>query len=517
MTRRLIYVASFCTLIYLIDFHIPKALPSAGDKVTEQIGTILITGANSGVGYETARALAVTYGKDVMLGCRSATKCSAAAKTINDEVAGVGSSGKAIPMHIDLSDFESVSAFVLQLEGKCSAAAKTINDEVAGVGSSGKAIPMHIDLSDFESVFSLVQQLEGAGQKGKIDVLFNNAGYGPRNNIPVDSYGLNPAFTSMHLSHHLLTELLLKTNNPELRVINTSSFSHHLCAIPFAYLPSFLLEWLNLSLDAGCLDEQYFREDLYSKTKRYVTYFEAKVANVMHAVELPRRHHQSVAVAVDLGWVRTEMQPWMIFPLLGWMRNARIGLRVINTSSFSHHLCAIPFAYLPSFLLEWLNLSQNAGCLDEQYFKEDLYSKTKTSTYFEAKIANMMHTVELPRRHGSVAVAVDLGWVGTAIQPWMRVSLSPTSLGWMRNARIGILPVLHAIFTPGTELLQGLRGEEGTWADGGVVMNSFGHSMEAFSTYHWWRDAAGLGRNRMLGLSELLWDTSSSVLRKNGY
>mmetsp|Transcript_5131 Transcript_5131/g.8024 ORF Transcript_5131/g.8024 Transcript_5131/m.8024 type:complete len:88 (-) Transcript_5131:424-687(-) len=87
----------------------------------------------------------------------------------------------------------------------------------------------------------------------------------------------------------------------------------------------------------------------------------------------------------------------------------------------------------------------------------------------------------------------------------------------MRNARIGVLPVLHAIFTPGTELLQGLRGEEGTWADGGVVMNSFGHSMEAFSTYHWWRDAAGLGRNRMLGLSELLWDTSSSVLRKNGY
>jgi len=361
MTRRLIYVASFCTLIYLIDFHIPKALPSAGDKVTEQIGTILITGANSGVGYETARALAVTYGKDVMLGCRSATKCSAAAKTINDEV--------------------------------------------AGVGSSGKAIPMHIDLSDFESVFSLVQQLEGAGQKGKIDVLFNNAGYYPSKNIPVNSYGLNPAFTSMHLSHHLLTELLLKTNNPELRVINTSSFSHHLCAIPFAYLPSFLLEWLSLPLDAGCLDEQYFREDLYSKTKRYVTYFEAKVANVMHAVELPRRHHQSVAVAVDLGWVRTEMQPWMIFPLLGWMR----------------------------------------------------------------------------------------------------------------NARIGVLPVLHAIFTPGTELLQGLRGEEGTWSDGGVVMNVFGHSMEAFSTYHWWRDAAGLGRNRMLGLSELLWDTSSSVLRKNGY
>eukprot|EP00547_Thalassionema_nitzschioides_P013039 CAMPEP_0194261244 /NCGR_PEP_ID=MMETSP0158-20130606/45928_1 /TAXON_ID=33649 /ORGANISM="Thalassionema nitzschioides, Strain L26-B" /LENGTH=508 /DNA_ID=CAMNT_0039001361 /DNA_START=254 /DNA_END=1779 /DNA_ORIENTATION=+ len=508
MTRRLIYVASFCTLIYLIDFHIPKALPSAGDKVTEQIGTILITGANSGVGYETARALAVTYGKDVMLGCRSATKCSAAAKTINDEV--------------------------------------------AGVGSSGKAIPMHIDLSDFESVFSLVQQLEGAGQKGKIDVLFNNAGYGPRNNIPVDSYGLNPAFTSMHLSHHLLTELLLKTNNPELRVINTSSFSHHLCAIPFAYLPSFLLEWLNLSQNAGCLDEQFFKEDLYSKTKTS-TYFEAKIANMMHTVELPRRHG-SVAVAVDLGWVGTAIQPWMRVSLsptsLGWMRNARIGvlpvlhaiftpgtellqglenhlltelllktnnpkLRVINTSSISHHVCAIPFAYLPSFLLEWLNLPLDAGCLDEQYFKEDLYSKTKRYvTYFEAKVANVMHAVELPRRHHqSVAVAVDLGWVRTEMQPWMIFPL----LGWMRNARIGVLPVLHAIFTPGTELLQGLRGEEGTWADGGVVMNSFGHSMEAFSTYHWWRDAAGLGRNRMLGLSELLWDTSSSVLRKNGY
>ncbi|KAL7547108.1 hypothetical protein ACHAWF_010440 [Thalassiosira exigua] len=278
-----VYFASVVALIYLLDHRMPRPLPPADGRVGKG-PTVVVTGANAGVGYEASRRLAVDYGADVILGCRSTKRCDDAARSIEEEVAEAGSAGTATPMRIDISDWTSVEDFAEQLR-----------------------------------------------RRGKVDVLVNNAGYVPRSGEPVHpEYGLDPSFASMHLGHFLLAERLVK-RNPALRVVATSSSAHHLCALPFAYAPNFLFPVVKFFIPQrpGCIDEEYLasdvRRDIASGVKAYV---EAKVANVLHVRELPRRRRRATAIAVDLGWVGTSIQWWMRGQpsvKLGWMRNVRAG------------------------------------------------------------------------------------------------------------------------------------------------------------------------------------------------
>eukprot|EP00667_Euglena_gracilis_P015219 EG_transcript_15833 len=74
----------------------------------------LVTGANSGLGYHTARQLAKA-GCRVILACRSAERCDTAAKSISAEA----KRGTAVPMVLDLSRPDSIQGFaerVLQAE-----------------------------------------------------------------------------------------------------------------------------------------------------------------------------------------------------------------------------------------------------------------------------------------------------------------------------------------------------------------------------------------------------------------
>ena len=366
-SRKILYIASVLIAIYLIDYYLPEYLPSIDSNHAGK--TVVITGANSGVGFETARQLVVNYGVHVIMGCRSKSKCDMAAKAINDQLSTHNKSGKAVPLVVDLDRFESVNSFVSQLRG------------------------LHID------------------------VLFNNAGYIPVANLSINKYGLDPSFTSMHLSHFLLTEELVKIH-PSLRVVTTSSIGQQLCTMAF-HIPKIVL---------------------------------------------------SISSRVPL---------------------------------------------LPDFIRSTLSLTYGHGCIDDNYLSNNITTPTNDLAYIHAKMANMMHAVEIPKHHpNATSVAIDLGFVGTHILSFMEGALSPTKLKWIRDAEVGVLPMIHAILSSDEELLQGSVEKDRQWSDGGIVMTTLGSTREAFS-YPWYDESMDLGRSRMLTLSRQLWNVSYDLIRKH--
>eukprot|EP00040_Diaphanoeca_grandis_P022028 m.117860 g.117860 ORF g.117860 m.117860 type:complete len:362 (-) comp28612_c0_seq1:70-1155(-) len=143
--------------------------------------TALVTGANSGVGYEMALALAQQKATLIMA-CRSPTKCEAAATKISEAT----KNEKVSTMVLDTSKLASVRAF-------------------------GKAF-----------------------SSPKLDMLFLNAGLaspaekqGEKSTLSED--GIEIIFATNHVGHHLLYKLLSPALEaaPTARVVLTSSAAHY--------------------------------------------------------------------------------------------------------------------------------------------------------------------------------------------------------------------------------------------------------------------------------------------------
>lgn len=278
--RFVLHVLSLVAIVYFCDYLLPTPPPTPGATYSNK--TIVVTGANAGIGLETSRRLALEYGMHVLLGCRSKVKCDEAANSINKELTTnpTGGGGSVTPMLIDLSNLDSVKAFASNLAGK-----------------------------------------------RHVDVLLNNAGFAGPKGDPVNAHhGLEPSFSSMHLGHFYLTELMLM-QNPSLRVVLTSSGTHHACAFSMVVGSS------------GCLHEEFYENGIHSPSDEYA-YIRAKLANVLHAIEIPKRHPMATAIVIDQGWVGTLIKPFMTGALLtpsnlGMMRSARIGVSPILTAILS--------------------------------------------------------------------------------------------------------------------------------------------------------------------------------------
>ena len=145
--------------------------------VTDQSGkTIVITGANTGLGYEAARVLSAK-GARVIIACRSQQKAEDAIARIEKE------NGRVDVSHVAL------------------------------------------DLGDLSSVSNCADQLQS---EDKIDILINNAGIMvPPYELTTD--GFESQFGVNHLGPFALTGLLLDklAAAPAPRVVNTSSMAHH--------------------------------------------------------------------------------------------------------------------------------------------------------------------------------------------------------------------------------------------------------------------------------------------------
>ena len=167
------------------------------EQMPDQSGKIVIvTGANSGIGYEAARALAIK-GATVIMACRNLEKGQSAVNQISAEF----SAAKILLRQLDLADLSSVQQF-----------AETF-------------------LAEFD----------------RLDVLINNAGVMA---IPYHQTvdGFEMQFGTNHLGHFKLTGLLfdLLKRTPNSRVVTLSSYAHFFGWINFKDLNGkrFYQKWL---------------------------------------------------------------------------------------------------------------------------------------------------------------------------------------------------------------------------------------------------------------------------------
>jgi len=175
------------------------------DDIPDLAGkVIIVTGANSGIGYEAAKEFA-RKGAQTILACRSVDKAQRASKQIRAEIPNA----VVEVMQIDLASQKSIHEFA----------------------------------ESFKSKYD------------RLDILVNNAGimmvpYGKTED------GFERQFGTNHLGHFALTGLLidLLKNTPNSRVVNVSSNGHHQGHMDFN----------NLMFENG---KGYSRMGAYGRTK----------------------------------------------------------------------------------------------------------------------------------------------------------------------------------------------------------------------------------------------------------
>ncbi|KAE9350399.1 hypothetical protein PF008_g6476 [Phytophthora fragariae] len=153
---------------------------SASDIPSQSVKLVVITGANSGIGYQAALELA-RKGADVVLACRSEARGKQAEQRLRDALASSPGAGTVKFMLLDVSDWSSVKRFA----------------------------------QEFNATHH------------RLDLLINNAGVMA---VPyaktVDGY--ERQFATNHLGHFALTAQLfplLKASAPS-RVVDTSNIAH---------------------------------------------------------------------------------------------------------------------------------------------------------------------------------------------------------------------------------------------------------------------------------------------------
>ena len=145
--------------------------------------TVIITGANSGLGFETARKVAKNRDFRVILACRSAEK----AEKAREEIIRGSGNGNILFRQLDTSSLESVRAFAEQILA------------APGTGSS----------------------------QAPVDILVNNAGIGGSAAAGMTEDGFEITFATNYLGHFLLTQLLLPVMPEGGRIYNVSSDMHN--------------------------------------------------------------------------------------------------------------------------------------------------------------------------------------------------------------------------------------------------------------------------------------------------
>ncbi len=188
-------------------------------NIPDQSGkTVIVTGANSGIGYEATLALA-HKGASVIMACRDLRKAESAATLIRGE----NPSGGVTVSQLDLADLGSVKRFASAI------------------------------LVEYE----------------QLDILINNAGVMA---IPYrqTADGFEMQFGTNHLGHFALTGLLidLMIATPKSRVVTVSSYVHYLGKINFDDLNSEKAYQKWLAYGQSKLANVLFAYELHRRTSK---------------------------------------------------------------------------------------------------------------------------------------------------------------------------------------------------------------------------------------------------------
>jgi NAD(P)-dependent dehydrogenase (short-subunit alcohol dehydrogenase family) len=226
----------------------------------------IVTGCNTGIGFETARALVLEHNVHVIMACRSRDKALMAMEKIHDEQAKAATNdsnatkrdiAKAVFVHpLDLSSFDSVKAF-------CAAVRKEYPDVDILVNNAGRN-------TNGESMSMSAHGGSDADQK----------------QIPLDLL-----FQSNFLGHFLLTSELLNADMlvPNARIVNLSSVMHHFCGTPSA---------------TGWESVDYWKQAATAGSAPTDTYSPSKLAAQLFTLELNRRYGKRLrSIAVNPGAV----------------------------------------------------------------------------------------------------------------------------------------------------------------------------------------------------------------------
>lgn len=170
---------------------VPGRMLGGGHDLSGKLA--IVTGANSGLGRETARVL-VTRGCHVVMACRDEDRCREAAGDIMSMSAEDGERGGTLEvMALDLASLASVRTFAQVL------------------------------LSKMEEGWGYSWQ--------RVDFLINNAGIMALPTYETSADGYEKQFATNHLGHFFLTTLLLPRLGDGSRVVNLASVTHILAPL----------------------------------------------------------------------------------------------------------------------------------------------------------------------------------------------------------------------------------------------------------------------------------------------
>ncbi|KAJ6529842.1 NAD(P)-binding protein [Mycena capillaripes] len=236
---------------------------------------IIVTGGNTGIGYETVKQLLLKNAK-VYLGARSPEKAAAAIKRLEDE-------------------------------------------------TKNAAIFLHLDLADLRSVRKAADTF--LAQESRLDILFNNGGVmiSPPDQLTAQCYDLQ--FGTNVIGHFFLTEMLLpalkksyEDTNVPARIVNTSSQVHN-----SAYGNG--IEFV--SLKGGP------ERDAWVKLKgnimvRFPLYGQSKMGNIFISNYFAKQHSDVlVSCAVHPGAIKSNLQRhvpgWLEFYGNIWLYPTALG------------------------------------------------------------------------------------------------------------------------------------------------------------------------------------------------